>query len=304
MIWCVLASCCTVSFTSLSEPEGTRPAHESEAVALVRAAAVADTSLRTLNWTQDLLINDSIEGEVALASAAQGCDDRGRWYWIGRWCGRVHDDGPFVHTRSCYIAADPLVVHAWDPDLGSGIVRPPERFERQMYAAVDCLLFRRLDPLNHRTLAEILLDGESLAIRGWSAEGDPTLEGVTNIAGFMARVGVTLDASRSFLPSRFWMRDVLSNARVAEHEVTRWERVDGHWVPTGGVLRSFQTGSTEEQLERFVSSLTRVGLTGRADPLNRKHRELYRAAVLEAYGEDGIPARPLGVGRLRPVPAT
>lgn len=278
------------------EPEGARPAHEPAAVALVRAAAIADTSLRSLNWTQDLIITDPIEGEMALASASQGCDDRGRWYWIGQWCGRVLDDGPFVHTRSSYVSADPLVVYAWDPDAGSGIVRPPDRFERQMYAAVDCLLFRRLDPLNHRTLAELLLDGESLVIREWSADGDPVLEGVTNIAGYMARVDVTLDASKSFLPSKFWMKDVLSSASVADHKVTRWELVAGHWVPTGGELRSFQNGSTEEQLEKFVASLNRVGLTERADPLNLKHRELYRAAVQEAYGEEGIPTKPLGVG--------
>lgn len=168
-----------------------------------------------------------------------------------------------------------------------------------MYASIDCLLFRRLDPLNHRTLSELLLDGESLVVRDWSAEGNPVLEGVTNIAGYMARVGVTLDASKSFLPSKFWMNDVLSNARVADHEVTQWERVGGHWVPIGGELRSFQNGSTEEQLEKFVASLNRVGLTERADPLNLKHRDLYRAAVKEAYGEEGIPAKPLGVGTVR-----
>lgn len=78
MIGSVLASAAIVLILGMGEPEGTRPAHEPAADALVRAAAIADTSLRSLNWTQDLIITDPIEGEMALATASQGCDDRGR----------------------------------------------------------------------------------------------------------------------------------------------------------------------------------------------------------------------------------
>lgn len=267
---------------------------------LIAALTVADERIRSVEWEQQVRVIAPGGDWVVMEESRQGFDDSLDWYCHRRW-GHWEDAGPVGYDLAHYLEREERVwAYNPDPDARNGLLRPPN-LERLIYVTLEELISRRLDESGRRTLPELLRDADHAVVLPSDRPGEYRLRAWMVLNWVPAYIDVWLDPAKGWVPTRMEYRHALLHHPVEIRDVTEWTCHSGVWLPKCGVRRQyFGDHGAQDEADRFRTEL-RAAI---GDPEGRDWRdpavvEGHRRAIAAAFGDRGVPTRPLGVGVLK-----
>lgn len=261
----------------------------SEASLLARAMQVHDQSIRSLRWTQTLVLEVGTPRALTRTST-QVIDDMGRWRSDFVDLARSASQAEPIEFRGRY-AFDGVALSTFD-SRGSGTIRAYEN-DRRTVLAVDCWWGRQVDPTGHRSLPEILLESTDLRIERFSDRHLPILACSAELGPLLASVEVEVDTGHGFAPRSIWIRDRLIRIPYDHFEVEAFEHVGGVWLPSRGTLATRKFQPTPEQTAALTAALDARSLPLHPATLDAATVASYHAALQDAFHHSEAPSLPM-----------
>ncbi|MGE3107735.1 MAG: hypothetical protein AB7G11_13395 [Phycisphaerales bacterium] len=286
-------------------PDATRE----EAIAYATAMLIHDRSIRSLEWYQEIVRQPDPGGPLeTVQTAREGFDELGRSYQ--HWVVTFPEPDGSVHAWKPSYSSDGVTTVAFDPANPETLKRFPDP-EPTGYPTPPLLLGRYIEATGKRRLGERLIEAPSLRIeRAMDSDGVVRLSAQLAINNVVSIVHVDIDSGKSYAPTRIEVDDVLAGRPHEIIYVTAFERYvpshapincdacpDAIWIPVKGRRETYMLKETDENragFKRLREAIERSGVNSDGvNPLDPATQAAYRAAILEAFGPEGVPYVPL-----------